>query len=43
MRGDLIKIKIRKRKKVLTMGIYILYNYKAEYNYIYGRCGKRSY
>ena len=34
---------MKKKKKVLTIGIYILYNYKAKYNYIYGRRGKGSY
>ena len=42
MQKNLIKIKIKKKRKVLTMGIYILYYHKIKYNYICGRRGKGS-
>ena len=43
MRGDLIRIRVRKKRRVLTMGIYILYNHETECNYACGRRGKGLY
>ena len=43
MRKDLIKIKVKKKKRVLIMGICILYYHETECNYICGRRGKGSY
>ena len=40
---NLIRIKIRKKKRVLTMGIYILYSHEIKCNYVYKRRGKRPY
>ena len=38
-----MRIRVREKKKVLPMGICILYNHKIKYNYICGRHGKGLY
>ena len=40
MRGDLIRIRVRKKRRVLIMGLYILYSHEMECNYACGRRGK---
>ena len=43
MRRDLIRIRVKKKRRVLTMGICILYCHETECNYACGRCGKGLY
>ena len=43
MRKNLTRIRIKKRRKVLIIGICILYNYETECNYIFKRYGKGLY
>ena len=42
MRGDLIKIRVKEKRGVLIMGIYILCSHETEYSYVCGRRGKGS-
>ena len=43
MQKNLTRIKIKKKRKIPTIGICILYYHKTEYNYTYKRRSKGLY